>query len=101
MSWIESNLLDFSKIVLGVLVELEAAYFAKRELFLRPDMGQVKGIDLLLLPKLFGLLGSHRLEGYSPRGEFSTLDRLEQILLGVIRRLGGGLFLCDELGALV
>ena len=101
MGWIKSNLLDFSKIILGVLVELEAAYFAKGKLFVGPDMGQVEGVDLLLLPQFFGLLGSHRLEGYSPRGEFSTLDGLEQILLGVIGRLGGGIFLCDELGALV
>ena len=101
VSWIESNLLDFGKIILGVLVELEAAYFAKRELLVGPDMGQVKGIDLLLLPEFFGLFGSHGLEGYSPRGEFPTLDGLEQILLRMIGRLGGGVFLCDELGALV
>ena len=101
VSWIESNLLDFGKVILSVLVELEAAYFAKRELFVGPDMGQVEGIDLLFLPKLFGLLGSHRLEGYSPRGELSTLDSLIQILLGVIGRLGGRIFLCDELGTLV
>ena len=101
VSWIESNLLDFSKVILGVLVELEAAYFAKWELLVGPDMGQIKGIDLLLLPEFFGLFSSHRLEGYGPRGEFPTLNGLEQILLRMIRRLGGGVFLCDELGALV
>jgi hypothetical protein len=71
-----------------------------------PDVGQIKDVDLLLLPSLLGLLLRHDLNLHGPRWEaiisthsglrleidlLSLLDRLVKILLSVIVRLGSSL----------
>lgn len=101
MSRVESGLLNLSEVIPSVLIELENTNLAKRELLLRPDVCQIEDVDLLLLPKFFSFLGSHCLPRDSPGRIFLTLNGLEEIFLRVIRRFFGGIFLCDELGALV
>ena len=76
MRWVESNLLDLGKVVLGVLVEDELANFAERELLLGPDVGQVEDVDFLLLPQILGLLGGHDLGFEGPLREVTFLDGL-------------------------
>lgn len=53
----ESDLLDFGKVVLDILVQDELANRAKRELAVRPDLGQVQNV----VAEALGLLGSHGL----------------------------------------
>ena len=98
--WVESDLLNLGEVVLGVLVQLENTDLAERELLVWPDVGQVEDVDALLLPKLFSLLGCHRLELDSPRWVVALLDSVEKVLLRVIWRFICGLFLGDEFGAL-
>ena len=62
VSWVERNLLNLGKVVLCVLVQRELANLSERELLVRPDVCQIKDVDLLLLPELLGLLGGHCLE---------------------------------------
>lgn len=71
---VEGCLFDFGEVVLGVLVEFEAADFAERELLLRPDVGQVEDVDILFLPEIFGFFGGHGLKRDRPGGELLALD---------------------------
>jgi len=71
---VECGLFDFGEVVLGVFVEFETADFAERELLLRPNVGQVEDIDLLVLPEIFSFFGGHGLEGHRPGGELLALD---------------------------
>ena len=57
VGWRERGLLDLSEVVVGVLVESDLADGAKRELRVRPDLGQVQDV----VPELLGLLGGHGL----------------------------------------
>jgi len=58
---------------------------------MRPDVGQVKDVDPLLLPSLFGLLLRHDLDLHCPRWEaiISTRSRLLLMydLLSLLDRL--------------
>ena len=101
MGGVEGCLLDFGKVVLSVVVELEDADFAEGKLLMWPDVGQVKDIDLLLLPELFGFFSRHGLERDGPGGIFFAFDGFEEVFLGVVRGVVGRVFLGDELGALV
>ena len=101
VSRIVGDLLDLGKVVLRVLIELKNADFAKWELLVRPDVCQVEDIDPLLLPKLFGLLGGHCLETACPGWILLTLNSLIEILLRMVGRLCGGVFLCNKLCTLV
>lgn len=101
MRWVESNLLNFGEVVDGVLIESQFTDLLQRVLGLWPDMGKIEDIDLILLPRLLGLLGSHGLDLKRPFGEFTSLDSFVQILLCVVRRLGLRLFLSDELDSLL
>lgn len=98
---VESNLLDLGEVVLDVLVEEKLADLAERELLLRPDVGQVEDVDLLLLPELLSLLRGHGLEADVPARVVASLNGIEQVLLGVIRAVVGGVLLCDERVALL
>jgi hypothetical protein len=54
---------------LGVLVEGEFTDGSEGVITVRPDVGQVKDIDPLLLPSLLGLLLGHNLDLHRPRWE--------------------------------
>lgn len=98
---VESDLLDLGEVVLDVFIEEELSNLAQRELLLRPDVGQVEDVDLLLLPELLGLLRGHGLEADVPAGVVTSLNRIEQILLGVVRAVVGRVLLCDKRVALL
>ena len=70
----EGSLLDFREIIDGVLVEDELANLPAWELLLGPNMGEIKYIDLLLLPELLRLLGSHCMDLDRPLGTFTPFD---------------------------
>ena len=81
------------------LVERKDADLAERELLVAPDLGEVEDV----VAELLGLLGRHRLDAEVPRRVLALLDRLEQVLAGVVRVLAGDLdrlLLREELGAL-
>lgn len=83
MRWGEGNLLNLGEVVLYVLVESQLAESSKRNLALRPDLGQVEDVPL----KLLGLLWRQGLHVNCPAGVFTLLDGLEQILsceIGVV-----------------
>ena len=101
MRWVESNLLNFGKVIAGVLIEHEFANSAKRELLLWPDMSQVKDVNPLFLPELFSFLGCHGLDVDGPLGIVPLLDGFIEILLGIVWRVVGGVVLGDELDALL
>jgi hypothetical protein len=70
----EGSLHNFREIIDGVLVEDELANLPAWELLLRSNMGEIEYIDLLLLPELICLLGSHCLDLDRPLGIFALLD---------------------------
>lgn len=101
MSRVESDLLNLGKVVLDVLVQSELSNLAKRELGVRPDVSQVKHIDLLLLPEILSLLSGHSLDANIPAGIFTILDGEEKILLVSVRRVVVRILLSDEASALL
>lgn len=101
MGGIVGGLLDFGKVILGVFVEGELANFTEGELLVRPNVGQIEDVNLLLLPEFFGLFGGHGLPFYSPRGTVAAVNRFKEILLGVVWRLRLRFLLCQELCALL
>lgn len=54
---------------------------------MRPDLGQVKDVVVILL----GLLGCHGLNIALPSWEVTALNGIEEILGGIIRRAAGNL----------
>lgn len=94
------GLLDLGKVVFCVFVKGEFADFAEGELLVGPNVGQVKDVDLLLLPEVFGFFGGHGLPCYGPGWIFATFDCFEEVFLGVIWGLCAGLFLCQKFGPL-
>lgn len=100
MGWIEGNLFHLGKVIASILVENELTNLAKRKLLLRPDMGQIKDVNFLLLPKFFGFFWSHGLDFHGPLGVVTPLNGFEKILLRIVWRLGGRVFLCNELDTL-
>lgn len=101
MGGIECYLFDFGEVILGVLVELEKTDFAEGELLLGPDVGQIKDINFLVLPEIFGFFGGHGLEGDGPGGVFLALDGFVEVLCVVVWRIIVGVFLRDEFDALI
>jgi len=99
--WVEGNLLDLGEVVFSILVQCELADFAERELVMGPHVGQVEDVDLLLLPKILSFLGGHGLELDTPFWEVTLLDSVEEVFLRVIGRVVGGIFLGNELRALL
>jgi len=93
---VEGNLLDLGEVVLDVLVQEELSDLAERELTLRPDMGEIEDVDLLVLPEVLGLLGSHGLDLDVPTREVAVLNGVVQILLMGIRRVVVGILLGNE-----
>jgi hypothetical protein len=97
---VEGDLLDFGEVVLHILVEEELSNFPQRELGLGPDMRHVEDVDLLLLPDLLCLLGSHCLDLDVPTGEVALLDGLVEVLRRVVGSVVERVFLRDEGSAL-
>ena len=81
MRGVESDLFDFGEAVDGVFVEFEFTDLTEWELLVWPDACQVKDVDLLLFPTLFGLLGGHGLNLQRSLGELAMLDGPVEILL--------------------
>ena len=84
MRWVEGSLLDFREIIDGVLVEDELANLFEWELLLGPNMGEIEYIDLLLLPELLSLLGSHCPNLNRPLGIFALPGGFVQIRLRIV-----------------
>ena len=101
MRRVECDLFDLGEVVLNIFVKDEFADLAERELLLRPNVGQVKDVDLLLLPKVLSLLRGHHLNRQGPRRIFSSFNRLVQVLLTVVGRLGRSLVIGKGLVTLV
>lgn len=101
MRGVKRDLFDFGEVVGRVLVQRELADFAEREFGVWPDVCEIEDVDLLCFPEVFGLLCCHGLDLERPLGEIAFLDCLVEVFLGVVWGLGGGVFLCDELGALL
>lgn len=100
MRWIEGNLLDFGEVVDGILVEGELADLLSRVLGLRPNMGEIKDVNLVLLPSILGLFSRHSLNLNCPLRKFASLNGLVEIFLRMVGRLGSRILLCDEFCAL-
>src|SRR5690606_39983531 len=83
----ERSLLDLSKIVVGVAVELQDTDLDRRIVRMRPDLGQVKRIVRgLLSVELW-----HDLNLDGPLRELAALDAAEQLFLIALARLGDNL----------
>jgi len=83
----EGDLLDLGEVILNVLVEGKLSNRSKRELLLRPGLGQVENV----VSELLSLFRSHDLNVESPRREFLTFNRFEQVSSGVIGSSSSGL----------
>jgi hypothetical protein len=101
VSRVESNLLNLGKVVLDILIQEELSNLAEGELLLGPDVGQVEDVNLLLLPKVLGLLGSHGLNHDIPSRELAVLNGVVQILLVSVGGIVGRLLLGDETSTLL
>ena len=101
MRRVKCDLFDLGEVVLGVFVENNFADLAERELLLGPDVGEVKDVDLLLLPEILRLLGGHHLNSHGPRWIFSSFNGFVEVLLAVVGRLGSSLVVGKSLVALV
>jgi hypothetical protein len=93
---VEGDLLNLGEVVLDVLVQEELSDLAERELTLRPDVGEIEDVDLLVLPEVLGLLGGHGLDLDVPSREVTLLNGVVQILLMSIGRVVVGVLLGDE-----
>jgi hypothetical protein len=76
----ESSLFDFSKIVFGVLVQNHLTYFDQRVVRMRPDLGNIEDVPLVLGAISFG----HNLNLKGPSGGLSRSNMVEKILGGII-----------------
>lgn len=85
VSWRKSSLLDLSEIVVGIAVQGEFADRDEWEVLLRPDLGHIERVVLVLL----GLLKSHDLQEQVPRREIALGDGVEQVANRVVR-VGAG-----------
>lgn len=98
---VEANLLHLGEVVLGVLVKNELTDLAERELSVWPDVGKIEDVDLLGLPQLLSLLGSHGLDGNIPTWVVAGLNGLVQVLLVSIWRVSSRVLLGDETSSLL
>lgn len=85
---------------MNVFVQSEFSDGTEGEFLLRPGLGQIEDV----VTELLSLLGSHDLDVESPRRVFSSLDRLEQILVrevGVLSCHLSSFLVCESLDTLV
>jgi len=101
VGWTEGGLLNFGKVILCVLIQDDLTNLSQWELGLWPDVGQVEDIDLLLLPKLLGLLRRHGLDVHGPTWKVSIFNGVVEILLRVVWRVIHGFLLRDPFNTLV
>ena len=83
-----------------VAVQRQPADLVQRVVAVRPDLGQVEGVE----PVGLGLLEGHDLHLQRPAGVIAPLDRVEQVAPVVVGVLAGqpvGLLLGEEVDALV
>lgn len=97
---VEGDLFDFGEVVASVFVQDEFADFAAGKLSLRPDVGEVEDVDVLLFPDFLGFFGGHGLDFDGPSGKVALFDGFIKILLGVVGRVIGRVFLGDKLDTL-
>ena len=98
----EGGLLDVAVVVLGVLVEDQAAELLHGEEVAGPDLGDVEGVETELLG--VGVLGLHHLHVGGPLDLLAVLDGVPQVALGVVRVLAAhldGLGVGETLGAVL
>ncbi|KPY54789.1 Peroxisomal catalase [Pseudomonas syringae pv. solidagae] len=81
VAWAKRGLLDFGKVVERVTVQLQLAHLDQRVFFLRPGLGHVERVFMMIRRLSFG----HQLDAHLPLGEVALLDGSEQIALSVIR----------------
>jgi len=98
---VEGDLLNLGEVVLDVLIQEELSDLAEGELALRPDVGQIEDVDLLVLPEVLGLLGSHGLDLNIPTRELAVLNGVVEILLVSVRGVVVGVLLSDEASTLL
>jgi len=75
------------QVILNIFIESELSDRSKRELLLRPGLGQIENV----VTELLGLFRSHDLNVESPRREFLTFNRFEQVTSRVIGSGSSGL----------
>lgn len=81
----EGGLLDLCKVILGVFVQDELADWAKWELGVWPDLGEIQDV----VAEFLSLLRGHGLHIDCPRWEISRLDCIEKSLDTVLSVLTG------------
>ncbi|MBB30600.1 MAG: hypothetical protein CME25_17050 [Gemmatimonadetes bacterium] len=86
----EGRLFDLGEIVVGIAVQLDLAHLDQRIILVRPDLGQVEGIEC----GRFGLGLGHDLDEHRPAGEIAIFNLAEQRLLIAFTRMA------DDLGGL-
>lgn len=75
------------QVILSVLVESKLSNRSKRELLLRPGLGQIEDV----VSELLSLFRSHDLNVEGPRREFSSFNRFEQVSSRVVGSGSSGL----------
>ena len=98
--WREARLLDLGEEVVRVAVERQRAHLDARVVLLRPDLGQIEGIE----PVFLGLVVRHDLEVQIPGRMLAPSDGLVEILpvnVGVGSGQPLGLLVREVLHALV
>lgn len=87
MSRAEGSLLDFGKVVARVAVQNELADGHQRVVAVRPDLGHVENVPLVVVALLLG----DNLDVDGPCGRLPRLDVVEKIAGSVIRVFGTNL----------
>jgi len=83
----EAGLLDLREEVRGVLVQGHDADLVERVVRVRPDLGEVEGVEAVGLRVLVG----HDLHGEAPLREVPGLDRVEEVTAVEVRVRAGDL----------
>ncbi len=82
---LERGLLDFGEVVLRIAVQRQAAELDRRIVAVRPDLGQVEGIEAVVRR----VLERHDLHLHRPARRIAPRDRVEQVAHVVVGILGG------------
>ncbi len=76
----KGGLFNFSKIVLGIVIQFQNTYLNKRILRVTPDFGDIKWVLIMIFCLFFG----HDLHIHCPFGEVSAFNCLIEILAVVL-----------------
>ena len=96
----EGRLLDLSEVVLRVAVERHASELHQRVVCLRPDLGHVKDVPLIVCR----ICSRHDLCAHSPGWEIALGNVVEEVtggIVGVLHSHLGGLLSCEILDTLL